>query len=98
MTGVAAIRSSRSAQAIAASPMVAALLLMKASASAGSRRNGGRVPPSQGRSPRRHRAADASAPRSPVPMAPTERTGGTRPRFSASARTERLRPGLVRLT
>jgi hypothetical protein len=51
MTGVAASSSARSAQAIAASPMVAALLLMKASASAGSRANGGRVPSSHGRSP-----------------------------------------------
>ena len=70
--------------------MVAALLLMKASASAGSRANGGSTsprPPSQGRSPIRLSAVDASALRSPVPMAPTVRTGGISPRLSTSVST-----------
>jgi hypothetical protein len=54
--------------------MVAALLLMKPSASAGRnwKRGGGPVPVRQARSPIRHSPVEASAVRSPVPIAPVE--------------------------
>jgi len=83
---------SRSVTASAASPRVAALELMKASASADRRVKPGprgRAPSgagSQSRSPSRHSAVEARAVRSPVPIAPYTGTGGSRFRLSTSVR------------
>ena len=90
ITTAARISRARSAQASAASPSVAALLLMKPSASAGrsAKRGGGPAAGgSQARSPIRHSPVAASAVRSPVPIAPYRGTGGVKPRLIASAST-----------
>ncbi len=88
-TTAASSRPASAAQARAASPRVAALLLMNPGASAGrsANRGGGPVPVCQARSPSRHSPAEASAVRSPVPIAPYSGTGGVNPRLIASAST-----------
>ena len=65
-------RAARSWQASAASLSVAALLLMKPSASLVrmANRGGGPVPLCHSRSPSRQSPVEASAVRSPVPIAP----------------------------
>src|SRR5262249_61261434 len=75
-------------QASAASPSVAALLLMTPSASLVrmANRGGGPVPPCQARSPSRQSPVAASAVRSPVPIAPQSGTGGGKARGTAAAR------------
>ena len=89
ITTAARTRTPSSWQASAASPSVAALLLMNPSASAGrsGNRGGGPVPVRQARSPMRHSPVEASAVRSPVPIAPYSGTGGVKPRLMASAST-----------
>ena len=81
--------SPRSAQASAASPIVAALLEMNASASRdASAKCGGRAGRgTHSRSPSRHSAVMASAVRSPVPIAPHIGTGTDRPPLMASTST-----------